>query len=82
MYTALENHMMKQYGCVAPFIVSNESVCSDYEKNLGSYKVAWNRVTNQAITHDSFYYAFPDSSKTSPYRWMTAPSPARPSWSP
>ncbi len=50
MYSALEDHMMKNYGCVAPFILSKETICKEFDKVVGTYKIAWNRLTNQART--------------------------------
>ncbi len=47
MYTALEDRMMAEHGCVAPFIRSDKDICTSPNASRGAYKIAWNRVTNQ-----------------------------------
>ncbi len=50
MYSALERHMVRDFGCVVPFIRSNERICKDNDSSIGAFNVAWDRVTNQVTT--------------------------------
>jgi len=44
---ALENHMMKAHSCVVPWIISNQTICTDPDAMNDTFWMAWNRVTNQ-----------------------------------